>query len=254
MKKALFITILVFLLLAVPILGANSHSATFVAGSSQCKDTTADFTDFGTDAVTVEAWVKTSTDNGTTQVVAMNNAVSATFQMIKISSLGYRFEVGLADAGDEISDYIAEGSIEDGTWHHLAGSYDGANMHIYLDGVEQGTENAESGNIRTNQPAHLAISCDEGGGTPRLFWNGQIDDVRIWDIARTEAQINDNKCVELTGSEPGLTLYAKLNNNNTDATGNYTIQDINSPTFTTDHPACFPEAAAVRRTIQTQLE
>ena len=237
-KLSIISTILIISLIAVfsgsPVLAANTHSATFVAGSSQGKETTADFTDYGTDEVTVEVWVKTSTDNPTSMVVGVNNAVSATFQLVKISGSGYRFEIGLVDVGAEISDYIAEGDVEDGTWHHLAGVYDGANMHIYLDGSEQGTENPESGNIITTNPSHLSIATR--AETPDLFWDGQIDDVRVWNDARTASEIKDNLDAELVGNETGLTFYAKLNNDNTEETGNYTISDINSPTFTTDFP------------------
>jgi len=213
---------------------ANTHSATFVAASSQGKKTSTNFTSYGTAAVTAECWVKTSTDNGTSIVLAVNDGSTETFQLYKIASdNGYKFAIR-AGGSFYASDIIPEASIEDGDWHHLAGVYDGSNIHIYLDGSEYGTANAATGNLNTSNPAPFCMAYRASG--PDLFWDGQIDDVRVWDDARSEAEIDDNKSIELTGSEANLALYAKFNNNNTDETGNYTISNQGVPTFTTDVP------------------
>ena len=212
----------------------NTHSATFVAASSQGKKTTVDFTDYGINAVTVECWVRMTTDNAACTLVGVNDTVAQTFQLIKHITLGFRFDIHAGGSAVN-SDYIPEGNVEDGTWHHLAGTYDGSNVRIYLDGSEFGTGNAQTGNLNTSNPSPLGIAHRaEGAGD--AFFSGQIDDVRVWNDVRTQTEIDDNKSVELVGNEAGLTLYAKLNNNNTEETGNYTISNTNNPTFTTDVP------------------
>ena len=69
-------------------------------------------------------------------------------------------------------------SIEDGNWHHAAATYDGANIRLYLDGVQLGADTASTGTITDNAQA-LRIGRDNTGfGT--AYWNGQLDAVMIW--------------------------------------------------------------------------
>jgi hypothetical protein len=56
---------------------------------------------------------------------------------------------------------------------------------------------------------------------PGRFWNGVIDDVRIWNVARTSQEIQDNLAIELNGNEPGLVAYFPMNEGDGD-----TIADI----------------------------
>ncbi len=106
------------------------------------------------------------------------------------------------------------------TWYHLAMTYDGAVQRFYVDGVEVGS---------TTEPAGLALSAtgdwtlgarDDGAGLFVDEVDGMIDDVRIWDVARTAAEIDADRCVLLTGTEPGLVAYLPLDTDFIDLTGN----------------------------------
>jgi hypothetical protein len=55
-----------------------------------------------------------------------------------------------------------------------------------------------------------AWPLDFAGGW-NSFIAAAIDDVRVWNTARTVQQIQDNREVELVGSESGLVGYWKLN-------------------------------------------
>ncbi len=96
----------------------------------------------------------------------------------------------------------AMGSWNDGQWHHYAGIRDGTNiMQIYVDGTLTGSKvpSPDRGPIYNWRPVTL-------GGDP-LNWhilNGCMDEVRIWNVVRDEAQIQSNMYERLTGSEPGL--------------------------------------------------
>src|SRR6185436_684567 len=41
-------------------------------------------------------------------------------------------------------------------------------------------------------------------GRDEEFWQGQIDDVRVWNVARSEEEISTNRFSNLTGNEAGL--------------------------------------------------
>lgn len=74
--------------------------------------------------------------------------------------------------------------ITDGQWHYLAGTYDGVLMRFYVDGVEQAT-----------QPATTTLASPNiyhvGGRPSNTFIDGDIDEVRLSDVARSATEIYD---------------------------------------------------------------
>jgi hypothetical protein len=91
----------------------------------------------------------------------------------------------------------------DGPWHHLAVSYDGSLMKLY--------HNARllSSKPMTGLIASGATVAAIGLGPDGPF-NGQIDEVRIWSGARTQVEIEQGRFRRLTGTEPGLEGYWRL--------------------------------------------
>ena len=96
--------------------------------------------------------------------------------------------------------------INDEKWHHVAGTFDGQELKLYLDGVLE-AENpiANDVKIRTNT-APIRI-----GQTPNELANqayrGSISEVRIWDRALTVEEIYANMHSHLAGDEEGLAGY-----------------------------------------------
>ena len=95
---------------------------------------------------------------------------------------------GLADLSGVNHTIDAPFSPTLGTWHHVAGTWDGTTMRAYVDGVEVGNR-PFSGTIGygANEDVYIGVN-DEG--TPRLgaWWNGNIDEVRISDTALNPTQ------------------------------------------------------------------
>ncbi len=90
-----------------------------------------------------------------------------------------------------------------GRWVHVVVSCDGTKTYIYIDGIKV----AEKARAMTISPTTLGARPARTGE----WYKGIIDDVRIWNIARTQQQIQDNMHKELTGVETGLVSYWKLN-------------------------------------------
>ncbi len=97
-----------------------------------------------------------------------------------------------------------------GTWYHVAGSYNhvtGA-ITLYVNGSQ-----VASSTIATGGPFNAGANADLGIGSTNAknntsgFFDGVIDEVRIWNTARTATQIANNYNHELTGSESGLMAY-----------------------------------------------
>ena len=98
----------------------------------------------------------------------------------------------------------------DGMWHHLAcvRSGPGAGQgKIYIDGVDQTHPNINTPGAAVTLSGNLTF----GVGLSNFFFNGAMDDLRIWNVERSQTQINNNKDIQLTGSEPGLIGYWQFN-------------------------------------------
>ena len=111
----------------------------------------------------------------------------------------------------------------DGAWHHYAFSYNAASnsRKVYVDGVLIGSDVASSDFVGTGD--FLIGDIVSAYGVP-LSWDGNIDDVRVWNIERSAGEINAdiNSC--LTGTESNLVALFPLDEGTgtttSDITGN----------------------------------
>jgi gliding motility-associated-like protein len=102
-------------------------------------------------------------------------------------------------------------------WYHLAATYDGTTMRFYVNGCLLG-EKAATGNLVQNN-YNTGIGIQSRFNIEQFY--GNIDEVRIWNVARTETQIKENMANLTTPSvQSGLQLYYKFNGNATNIQGN----------------------------------
>lgn len=164
----------------------------------------------GNNPRTIEAWVKTTANTGTGGVQGVlvdwgqmtPNGSRSTFNISTGNAL--RFEVG----GSGVSGLIP---LNDGIWHHVAAVYDPLaipNTKLYVDGVLD-----VSGDItipvNTLQGINVKLGerCD---GINRF--NGTMDEVRVWNVARTASQIQSNMNNQLCSiTNSALKLYLPFN-------------------------------------------
>jgi len=108
--------------------------------------------------------------------------------------------------------------VADGQWHHVAATREQATgaMKLYVDGqlVDSGTGGTDS----LTAPPQLRVGSLATGVN---FFEGELDDIRIWDKARTEAEISQSMVYPLTGAEANLVGYAKC-----DEGAGATVQDM----------------------------
>lgn len=80
------------------------------------------------------------------------------------------------------------GSVLDGGFHHVAGTWDG-NVRLYVDGVPQVPQGNTALPMPVNNTRALLIGFASGGGSPQRFFRGQVDELTIYNRALTEAEI-----------------------------------------------------------------
>ena len=98
--------------------------------------------------------------------------------------------------------------LNDNTWHHIAMSFNSGVSNgtlIYIDGVLKLTTTMT---VLNQDQAFTIGSVVDGYGQ---FYTGNIDDVRVWNVIRTQVQIQDNMNSELVGNETGLVAYYTFN-------------------------------------------
>ena len=99
---------------------------------------------------------------------------------------------------------VTTGDIS-GAWHHVAVTWDGTDRKLYLDGVfKKGDQ--PSGHAVPNASNFRIGSTNNGE-----YFDGKIDEIRIWSEARTQPEIQATMNNTLTGSEGGLVAYYKMN-------------------------------------------
>ena len=118
-----------------------------------------------------------------------------------------------------------------GQWTHLAGTYDGTTYRFYVNGVLMNTLVAGF-SVNTSRP--LRIGAGRTEGEPLYYFPGAVDEVKIWNYARSASQINDNKNVNLALPQTGLMSYYQFEDGTaTSKTGSNTGALINAPTTVT---------------------
>ncbi|HND13698.1 MAG TPA: LamG domain-containing protein, partial [Pseudomonadales bacterium] len=158
-----------------------------------------------TGTLSFEAWFRVDAYTGTWQALAYKgngNANQRSFTLW-LNSAGYL----TLSSGNNQNQGIntANGSVRLGQWQHVAAVMDRDTgvMKLYLDGVE-----AASGALSTSPSASNTNPLYLGG--VREGWGsfvGVLDEVRVWNLARSAGQIAADYASALQGDETGLVLY-----------------------------------------------
>ncbi|MBK8557244.1 MAG: T9SS type A sorting domain-containing protein [Lewinellaceae bacterium] len=140
-----------------------------------------------------------------------------------------RFEVGecggnlvifwLNASGTANGPFTIPAAVGGNAWHHLSVTREGDVVRVYLDCTLVFLRDAV-GTLSTNL---FRVGHWGGGATPGQDWLGFVDDIRLWNYARSAAEIQQSCTCTLQGTETGLLAYWKLdqgvpNGNNTGIT------------------------------------
>ncbi|MGE5180169.1 MAG: LamG-like jellyroll fold domain-containing protein [Bacteroidota bacterium] len=122
------------------------------------------------------------------------------------------FEEGAAGASPSLNHPIAGATpIATGTWHHVAATYDGATWKLYLDGnLDASLTVGQPAAAASTVPASLATALTSTG-VAAGFFDGAVDEVRVWNVARTEEQIQSTANIQIDSPTGGLAARWSLN-------------------------------------------
>jgi hypothetical protein len=163
----------------------------------------------GANARTVEAWIKT-TASSPGDFISWGTNTSGRKWTIRLDNASpfvgrLRLEVGSAWA-------IGTKVINDGKWHHIAVTYPGgklSNARLYVDGQPDAIVNIWDADVNTADGGAVQISKGFHG----RYWQGEIDELRFWNVARSADDIFASyDCPLPSPAElPGLVRYYNFN-------------------------------------------
>ncbi len=141
------------------------------------------------DRITVEAWVKKSGTPGSYRYIVSKYLPTkpgsySSYGLYTASSGGLRFYIGLSSTWVASPD--AGTGVWDGNWHHVAGTYDGSAVKLYVDGELVAGAGSTTSDIEYEGTGNLFIGAYT---TASYCFSGTIDEVRIWDGALTADEI-----------------------------------------------------------------
>ena len=177
-----------------------------------------------TEAFTVEAWIYPTgwgelPNIGSGKVLYKNAFVVSLLDQYSASSQCLAISLSHGDTG-VCSSYTPSHSIVLNEWQHVAVSFlSGSFLKVFIDGVEQPLSPAEHdlGSLTDHAEQALVI-----GNMPYLnaTFQGAIDEVRVWNTARSADELGSYMNCYLNGNEPHLAGYWNM-----DEGGGTTIQD-----------------------------
>jgi hypothetical protein len=138
-------------------------------------------------------------------------------------------------------------AIVNSTWYHAAATYNGTKWQLFLNGnLEAELVVSQPPNAAVLSPFAMATSIRSNGTTIQGYFNGVLDEVRLWNYARSQAEVQAAMNSEVI-SGTGLLGRWGLNENTGTTAGNSVVANpsgtlINSPTWTTGATALAPPA------------
>lgn len=171
-----------------------------------------------TDAITLEGWVRI--DGGTCQSLIGKNYPEA-YWIGQCS--GLRSYVRGSESQRD------GGTFEVGEWVHWAVTSDGTVRRHYING-ELVSEFAEAGPLTTSTDP-VRIGSDVAF---EVSVEAALDEFRLWNVDRTQTQIQSTMNRAITSPMSGLVAVWSLDEDGSDALGNHDGAVVGAPTFETD--------------------
>jgi len=119
----------------------------------------------------------------------------------------YRFGVGNTKAvhfqllnGTTVVSLSSGTVLSANTWHHIAGTFDGTKLKIYIDGVATDSTSASF------SITYKSSSTDVWIADPATGYGGVLEETRIWDYARSKAEIKEGMARRYSNTTTGLVM------------------------------------------------
>jgi len=217
----------------------ESYTETFALGFDGLNDyTTAPSTgvNLANSSFTIELWAQRSRTNTEEYLVSIGTNETAN----NILHIGFRDTNQFTASFFGGNDLNTTATYTDADWHHYAVTYDATTNQrtIYRDGVQVAQDIAPAD---FQGSGAIELGRLSSSTTPSNYFQGSMDDVRIWNTVRTEAQIQANLYRQFGPSTTGLLANWQFNEGTGTTSsdlsgGDNTVTLVNGVTWTASSP------------------
>ena len=128
-------------------------------------------------ALTLEAWITTNTVAAGARTIMTSETGGSTRMKLRLSGANVQFSIKT----NSTTTLTSAGTVPAGVLTHVAATWDGATMRIFINGIQDPTTAAKAGALSI---VNRTLLVGAGNG-PTEFFNGTIDEVRLLKSART---------------------------------------------------------------------
>ena len=147
---------------------------------------------FGTANFSVSCWFKTTQNVSGAVDLVINGGFSS----------GGKAYILYLDASEKVGFYLddnvspttpaqSSGSVADGNWKHVVGVRESGTIKLYLNGSLVSTQTDTTGNIDSTDNLIIGAGTNASSGAIGNFFDGNIDEVAIWNTALTSTQVSE---------------------------------------------------------------
>ncbi|MFH1214620.1 MAG: LamG domain-containing protein, partial [Candidatus Neomarinimicrobiota bacterium] len=152
----------------------------------------------------VEVWINVNVLSNAWTGIVHHSAVGGEFILEIDPDNNFEFGVHTPTGGGFGTWYKTKSPATVNQWYHIVGVRDGTVMRIYVDGDLKDTLSIADADQFILPNYHSCIGAYNREGN---YLNGQVDEVRFWNVALTQIQIQSNMNNLLAGTEEGLAAY-----------------------------------------------
>jgi len=160
-------------------------------------------------AFTFEAWVYPESTGSREGIIGHNDIIE--FGFVDSNTIHLWTARGSSKNWD-----FSSSTLPFNTWHHIVGIGDGTlntkNLKIYINGVLK----AEGGSAPSGDhygTSNYTLNIGAGAYDPlssTQYYDGNLDEIRVWNSARSIDEIKANMFKQLNGNESNLQAYYKM--------------------------------------------
>ncbi|MBP6031842.1 MAG: LamG domain-containing protein, partial [Crocinitomicaceae bacterium] len=182
--------------------------------------------------VTMEAWVYWEGSSLAHSEIFAKDGISS----MAITSAN-KLHANFGDGSIWIAGLDSQNPIPLNKWTHVAVTRQGGTVKMFINGVQDGATTTNNATGQNSSPRIIGGKM-VGASTANTLFNGRIDELRFWNIARTTPQISSNLTTQFQGNETNLLAYYNFNqgtqngNNTSVTTLTNSVNSANNGTIT----------------------
>lgn len=148
-----------------------------------------------TKKITLAAWVQATGGQGQHRDIVSKDGEGTKRQYLLTASASniFRAHVGFSSTTSNSCDFSTDFHLLDGgtpvvlgQWYHVAMTYDGSTLKLYVDGVQDGSCDVSGTMLITDEPVRIAGGASSGAP---FHLRGVVDDARIYNSALSAKKV-----------------------------------------------------------------